>query len=257
MMENERFDIFIAYYGNSENGSERSARELYDYIKQREIYPGKPIRAYFHPVVNPYGRFEDTPLIVARTPMFLLVVDKNIKRTVDGQMIQYRNDGTLSNVFEEVRTFYDSPMHKSYGGDSAAKLFITDGFSCKDGEKLHPLFSGRTALCTKEAVCEWITYFYRNTYISRLYAHYKYLASNCKEDFLNGDWVREAEEIWEYVFDEGIGRTLMIYYIMKADSGSEIAIRKLKHMYDRFSGVDVLEPSTNDILRRIRSKYIF
>lgn len=256
MIENEKFDVFIAYYGNRDTGSESSAHALYEYINNKEIYSGRYIRAYFHPITNPYGRFEDTPLIVARTPMFLLVVDKNIKRTVDGQLARQRNDGSLSNIYEEVRTFHDSPMYKSPGGDSAAKLFITDDFDFKSAECLHPIFSGRTALSTKQEVVEWIGYFYRKTYISRLYTHYKYLANNQIDEFLKGDWVEEAEDIWRCVYDEGIGRTLMIYYIMKADSGNQTAIHRLQLIYKKFNSLSALDSSTRNLLNKIRVKFM-
>ncbi len=256
MIDNEKFDIFIAYYGNKNAGSEGSAHELYEYIKDKEFYPGRAVKAYFHPETNPYGRFEDTPLIVARTPLFLMVVDKNIKRTVDGQLARQRDDGSLSNIYEEVRTFHDSPMYKSPGGDSAAKLYITDDFSFKDAERLHPIFSGRTALSTKTTVWQWITYFYQNTYISRLYNYYKYLASNKKEDFIKGDWSIEAEEIWNYTLNEGLGRTLMIYYIMKVDLGDKECMRKLQAIYHKLTSSSKLDLSTQNILNRIKAKYL-
>ena len=84
--ENDKYDIFIAYYGNAVQGSERKAREIYDYINGAKIGPNKYIHAYFHPAVNPYGNFDETPMIVARTPMFLLVADKNIPTSGDGQL---------------------------------------------------------------------------------------------------------------------------------------------------------------------------
>ena len=256
MIEDEKFDIFIAYYGNKNMGSENSAHDLYDFLKNKEIYSGRTIKAYFHPQTNPYGRFEDTPMIVARTPLFLLVVDKKIKRTVHGQLAGYRNDGSLSNVYEEVRTFHDSPMYKSQGGDLAARLYITDDFSIKEAESLHPIFSGRPALNTKTAVLDWITYFYQNTYVSRLYNYYKYLAKSKKDDFLKGDWSDEAEEIWHYTSDEGIGRTLMIYYIFKSDSGDKEATRKLIDIYYKLVSFPELEMSTQGLLERIKAKYL-
>lgn len=255
MIENEKFDIFIAYYGNKDTGSEKCAHDIYDFLKNKEIFHGRNVRAYFHPETNPYGRFEDTPLIVARTPLFLMVVDKKIKRTVDGQLARQRDDGSLSNIYEEVRTFHDSPMYRSPGGDSASKLYITDDFSFKEAERLHPIFSGRTALNTKTEVLEWITFFYKNTYVSRLYSYYKYLANNKKEEFIKGDWVSEAEEIWNYTLDEGLARTLMIYYIMKSDDGDEESTRRLRFFYDRLISSPRLERSTQNILGKIKVKF--
>ncbi len=256
MTENQKFDIFIAYHGNKNIGSEYKAHELYEYLKNKEIYPGRIIKPYFHPVTNPYGRFEDTPLIVARTPMFVFVVDKSIKMNSDGQLIKHREDGSLSNIYEEVRTFHDSPMYKSIGGDHAAKLFITDDFDFKKAERLHPIFSGRTALNTKEGVLDWITYFYQNPYLERLHTYYKYLANNNKAEFIKGDWVEEAEDVWQYTGNENIGRCLMVYYIMKADSGDRDAVYQLQHMYKKYFCIDKLDESTQNLLKIIREKYL-
>ena len=256
MIQNEKFDIFIAYHGNRTTGSERRAHELYEYIKNKEVFPGKTIKPYFHPETIPYGRFEDTPLIVARTPMFILVVDKNVKRTVDGQICMYREDGSLSNVYEEIRTFHDSPMYKNMGGDQAARLLITDDLGFKEAECLHPIFSGRTALNSNDAVVDWIRYFYQNIYVVRLYNHCKYLATHRQDDFAKGEWVREAEEIWGYTNDENIGRTLMIYHMMAAKSGNRESIRRLRIMYEKYNCMVGLEVSTLNTLDIIRSNFL-
>lgn len=41
MIENEKYDIFIAYHGDKSTGSESSAREIYEYLKGKEIYQGR------------------------------------------------------------------------------------------------------------------------------------------------------------------------------------------------------------------------
>lgn len=254
----EKFDVFIAYYGNRITGSEKEARELYDYLIKMEIFPGRSIRPYFHPVTNPYGRFEDTPLIVARTPMFLFVVDKSIKRTDDGQIICYREDGTLSNIYEEVRTFHDSVYKKNFGGDQAGKLFITDDFNVKDAERLHPVFSGRTALMSKDEVADWIAYFYRNTYLEIIYKNCKYLAENRQEEFEKGYWINEAKTFWDYTHDERIARILMIYCITVLEKDSENKEYKnyLKVLYDHYKLNRNLASNTQKLLEVVRFKYI-
>ena len=78
-------------------------------------------------------------MIVARTPMFVLVVDKNIPTNEDGQLIRHRADGSLGNLFEEVQTFHDS-VYKNHGDKNVAKLFIADSFDFKAAERLHPIF---------------------------------------------------------------------------------------------------------------------
>lgn len=239
--ENDTFDVFIAYYGNRETGSETRAQEIYKRINNVRIGPNKYIRAYFHPAVNPYGSFEETPMIVARTPLFLLVVDKYIPTNSAGQLLKHRQDGTLSNLFEEVRSFHDSVMYKSVGGDMAAKVFIADDMDFKAAECLHPVFSGRLALRTHDEVLQWITHFYSGTYIDRLFRKYEYLAKERRGEFLQGAWVPEAEEVWRTMRSECIGRSLLIYYLYRSwqgDRNAEKQIRVLEREFSEFRNLD-------------------
>jgi hypothetical protein len=249
--ENEKYDIFIAYYGNRENGSEEYARDIYDYINDAPIGPNKYIRAYFHPAVNPYGNFEETPMIVARTPMFLLVADQKIPTNSDGQLLKHREDGMLRNLFEEVRAFHDSHMYKSYGGDSAAKVFIADNMNPKAAERLHTVFSGRTSLNRPAQVMDWITYFYTHTYVERCRKRYEYLALKNPAEFLAGAWVPEAEELWQSLKSESIGRPLLIYYQMTARRGNASARMRIQKMTQEFNEFSRLEPKTIELLNKI------
>lgn len=248
--ENDKYDIFIAYYGNAVQGSEQKAREIYDYINGAKIGPNKYIHAYFHPVVNPYGNFDETPMIVARTPMFLLVADKNIPTSGDGQLPKHREDGTLRNLYEEVRAFHDSAMYKSVGGDTAAKVFLADDMDPKEAERLHTVFSGRTSLNRLGDVLEWITHFYTHTYVGRLRRKYEYMAQTNLPEFLEGDWVREAEDIWRALRSESIGSVLLVYYKIKSRQGDPEARRQVRKLEQEFAAFDRLSPKTLDLLKK-------
>lgn len=76
MLDDEQFDVFLAYYGNSQNGSEDAARNLYNFLCSQKNVNGWPLLVYFHPETKKYGQYGETPRVVARTPMFLLVADK-------------------------------------------------------------------------------------------------------------------------------------------------------------------------------------
>lgn len=104
MLDDEQFDVFLAYYGNSQNGSEDVARNLYNFLHSQKNVNGWPLRVYFHPETKKYGQYGETPRVVARTPMFLLVADKRIPRNDAGQLSKYRENGTLREVYEEVNT---------------------------------------------------------------------------------------------------------------------------------------------------------
>lgn len=254
--EDEKYDIFIAYYGNKLNGSENSARELFEQINNMQLTPNKRIRAYFHPAINPYGSFEETPMIVARTPMFLLVADKNIPTSRAGQLPKQRPDGTLSNLYEEVRTFHDSFMYKTHGGDKAVKVFIADNMSFKAAECLHPVFGGKTALTSCSEVQGWIRDFYLNTYIERLSANYKYLANAKPDEFLQGDWISEAEEVWQAMPDERIGRSLLVYYTIKTQKADASAKKRLSGLYREFYRMSRLDSNTRILLEKVRNLLI-
>ena len=193
-------------------------------------------------------------MIVARTPMFLLVVDKDIPRNPDGQLLRHRSDRTLSNLFEEVRSFQDSAMYKEPGGEQAAKVFITDNMDFKAAERLHPIFSGRTALSSYDQAVQWITHFYTKTYPDRLFEKYEFLARENRDEFLQGAWIAEAEDAWKTLRNERVGRSLLIYYVYKASRGDESARNRLWALEREFSVFRNLEPKTRTILDKLRYK---
>lgn len=250
-LENEEYDVFIAYYGNKDTGSEQYARIIYEFINGAQIAPNKYIRAYFHPAVNPYGNFEDTPMIVARTPLFLLVADKNIPTNAYGQLQKHREDGTLRNLFEEVYAFHVSDMHKGgFGCDQAAKVFIADDMSPKAAERLHTIFGGTISLNRYEDVLNWIRHYFTDTYIERLRRKYEYLAKNKPAEFLDGAWVPEAENAWITLRSQCIGRSLLIYHKMRARQGNTQAKAQIQKIEREFAAFDYLEPRTVELLNR-------
>ncbi len=253
MSQNKKYDLFIAYYGNAEDGSETRARELYHQIQDVQIVPGWHINAYFHPVTNPYGRFEETPMIVARTPMFLLVVDKDIPTSDVGQLLCQREDGSLRNLYEEVRAFHDS-MYKADDRGEAAKLFITDSFDFKAAERLHTIFTGTIALSSARQVLEWIRYFYANNYCDQVYRKCSYLVKRRREEFCAGKWVPEAEKLWRFFRNEQLGRSLLIYHSYYADLGDKTAIGKLRALCREFNDIPLREESTRNVLGVIKEK---
>lgn len=245
------YDVFIAYYGNRVQGSEAAAHAVYEYINNAKIGPGKYIRAYFHPAVNPYGNFEETPLIVSRTPLLLLVADKNIPTNSYGQLLKHREDGSLRNLFEEVRAFHDSAMYKNRDCDMVSKVFISDHMDPKAAEKLHTIFSGTTSFTRCEEVLEWIKYFYTHTYNERLRANYERLAQTNLDEFLRGNWIPEAEAAWRAMRHESVGRCLLIYHGMKVMQGNNYSAREIERLKEEFAAFNRLEPKTLDLLKKV------
>lgn len=254
MQQTEKYDLFIAYYGNAQKGSERQARELYNRIQGMQIAPGKKLRVYFHPATNPYGSFEETPMVVARTPMFLLVADKNIPTNEMGQLRRNRADGTLGNLFEEVQAFHDY-VYRSHGSKDAAKLLITDSMSNKAGERLHTIFGGTNVLNSWQQVEEWIRSVYQKIYCDWVYRECAYLVQNKREDFLSGKWVSEAELLWGLYQDEKLGRTLLTYYSYHADQGRRASLDRLCTLYRELRRIRVRDERTYVVLDGIARKY--
>lgn len=188
-------------------------------------------------------------MIVARTPLFLLVADKNIPTNPDGQLLKRREDGTLGNLFEEVRTFHDSAMFKTEGGDEAAKVFIADDMDCKAAECLHPVFGGKTVLFDHHEVLKWITHFYTHTYADRLYRKYERLQKDNPQAFTQGTWVEEAEEAWAATKNERIGRVLLIYYKIKVRQRFPDALTKVRQLERELSSFAYLEAKTAKLLK--------
>ena len=249
---NGRFDIFIAYYGNSETGSERSAKYIYDLIHNREIFPGKRIQAYFHPETNRNGSFESTPEFVDRTPLFLLVADKNIPRDDNNKLIRHRKNGTRSNLYQEVRTFYSSLMHTGYENscENTAKVYISDNMSPKIAEELHPIFKGTNVVSNEQELLDWIYDFYRNLNPLRVSTECKRMMLEDRDRFLRGAWLDEALEIWNTTRDERIARTLIIYYLTKIDSGDTQVAKPMAILCSEISKRNDLDLKTKTLLTR-------
>ena len=138
----ENFDIFIAYYGNMNKGTEALACDLYDKLQGRVFKNGKKLNVFCFPKTSPNEQFSETPRIVARTPLFLLLVDKDIPVDDNGQIQERHSDRTLRYLYQEMKAFRESEWFKRADDGTAAKLLICDQMSSADVNKLDPMFSG-------------------------------------------------------------------------------------------------------------------
>ena len=159
MPENQRYDVFIAYHGDAHGGTQAQAESLYRQIHGFTTPDGHTVRAYFHPVTNPFGEFEVTPLIAARTPLFLFVAGQGVPVTEDGQL-QLRNEqGILRNIYDEVQSFHNT-QYKQPRGETAARVFAVGGLGTKRAELLHPMFSGKVVFTQPEQVRAWLIHYF-------------------------------------------------------------------------------------------------
>ena len=149
MYTDEVYDVFIAYHGDDKTGSEGVARQVYNEINGKVLYKDRVIKAFFKPESLPYGNFSDTPRIVARTPLFLLVVNKNIPINKSGQIAERDKNGQTKYLFNEIKAFRDSVFNKNAPNGFAAKLLISDDMDFAKANLLDPLFSGTEAFLMK------------------------------------------------------------------------------------------------------------
>lgn len=159
--EEYNFDIFIAYHGDDIRGSQKLASEIYKSINGKLIGDKKIIRAFFKPESLPHGNFSETPRIVARTPLFLLVANKNIPINQDGQIAERSSDGSLKYLYQEIHAFRESEYFKKASTGTAAKLLISDDFEYDKASKLDPMFAGTEVFQTSqynliEKIIDWI-----------------------------------------------------------------------------------------------------
>lgn len=244
----DQYDVFLAYWGDSSKGSQTDAQNLYSLINCMEIGNKRHLKVYFHPETDPFGRFDDTPMIVARTPLFLLVANSNIPRNAQtGQLLSQRDDGTLRNLYEEVETFH-STMFKKLGGKNAAKVFISDSFSPKDAEALHVIFSGTIALQSVESTKRWIIDFFHGTYIECWYRRNKLLS---EKEFEAGKWIKEAEELWQDFKPEVVGRSLLIFYLLNYSKDPSFSRDKVLRLRDELLSIGVRDQKTRDVMNSV------
>ena len=114
----------------------------------------------------------------------------------------------------------------------------------------HTVFSGKTSLNRFETVLDWITHFYTHTYIERLRKKYEYMAQKKLNEFLEGAWVPEAEDVWRSMRSESIGRSLLIYYKMRARQGDYDARIQIQKLEQAFRTFEKLEPKTVQLLNK-------
>lgn len=249
MLEDVRFDIFLAYFGDSRYGSEAAARKLYQYLIRQKNVDGTPLRVYFHPETNRYGQFGDTPIIVQRTPMFLLVANKNIPRNDFGQIPEKREDGSRRELFEEIRAFYTSRIYKEVGSDAnPGRVFISDDMNFMEAEWLHPMFSSKTSFTEYAEVLDWIYTIKRQRLVKKL----QKMAVDDKSGFMRGEWVNEARCFWKRDHNEQIGRSLLVYYIQGAMNGNFAARQAAQNILDILSRCPMLENKTNILVNEAR-----
>ncbi len=85
----------------------------------------------------------------------------------------------------------------------------------------------------------------------------KYLAKNDPERFMIGDWISEAEYVWNLDKNEVVGRSLLLYYYKKTKSGDSSFFSKAKDFYNDLKLIRNCEAKTNQMLNQTRDLFDF
>ena len=188
MLKSDCFDIFLAYHGDAITGTEAAARELYKKINGVQI-KSKKIKAFFKPITLPYGNFSETPRIASRTPLFLLIVNKNIPLNNFGQMAERNDSGNLKYLYQEIKAFRESYFYKKAEDGTAAKLLIVDDFNLDNANVLDPIFSGTPSFKgltdkTIDDILDWISLYCCD------------VVDNLVKDKTEFDWNQNRAKTW-------------------------------------------------------------
>jgi len=101
-------------------------------------------------------------------------------------------------------------------------------------------------------------YFFPMIYTNRaerLYEEVKLLVDD-SHLFLMGNWVDEAEGIWQVCHHEGIGRCLLLFYCEKAFRGDARAHMRAEEIYQVLVSIPYCDTSTQKMLTAIKEKYL-
>ncbi len=189
-MTNHTYDIFIAYHGDRVTGSEAIAEEIYEKLNGWTMRDGSSLRAYFHPKTAPNEKFSETPRVVERTPLFLLVVNKSIPRNESGQLSERTDDGSLRYLYQEINALRESYYFKRAKLGLAAKLLICDEMSFDQAAKLDPVFSGSPAFrYSEEGVVDRI-----KGWIEDAFSDVGHARTSSGEAVI--DWTKERAQTW-------------------------------------------------------------
>ena len=105
-----QWDVFIAYYGGAEKGTQKQAELLFDHLNNQKLINGHELKVYQHTRLNREGSYGITPAIVKNSSIFILLVDSNIPKNKNNALAEFGDTGRKP-LYAEVQAFYRS---KSY-----------------------------------------------------------------------------------------------------------------------------------------------
>lgn len=126
------WDVFIAYHGSyeSKNGSQEKAREIYDFLKEKN-----GINCYFFPECGK-GNFGKTTIESAHSRLFLLVANATIASKLDEVSGEIREGEP---IFEEMNAFYQNQMRSHDCSNNPMRVYCYDGYKDEQADLIFPV----------------------------------------------------------------------------------------------------------------------
>ena len=206
-------DIFIAYHGDLNTGSEKEAKQIFDLLSKMSKSNGFPLDIYFHPITGKGLPFGKTPLISSESSVFLLVANENVGRNSNGQIEEFKN-GERRRLFEEVYAFSESKKYRT-SSFACARVITCGQMPLNEAEKLHYIFNGVSHF-TLESILENSSSFIEllsqllNDDIHEISEIEKTLSINCGQTVEFGHWPPRGDAIVWKCFSDTPTRTLLI-----------------------------------------------
>lgn len=146
--EHDKWDVFIAYYGGAEKGTQTQAEALFDRLNEQPLINGHKLKVYQHTRINAVGSYGITPAIVKNSSIFILLVDSNIPKNENNALLEFDDTGRKP-LYAEVQAFRRS---KSYNIPCLNDLpycpiiVCDDIMTARDAEELDCIFQEKGVL---------------------------------------------------------------------------------------------------------------
>ena len=133
-----KHDIFLAYHGGEDDGgSQKEAARIYKILKNKY---GDSIDVYFHPISS-LNVYHHTPDEVEDSKCFLLVANDKIPVDEKGKIKKDNKNGELSDLWEEVDTFYIEVYKKNpFDCEKLARVIRVGNLDSHKAEKFKKMF---------------------------------------------------------------------------------------------------------------------
>lgn len=139
----EKWDVFIAYHGGVDNGTELYAKELYNRINGTLLSNGHQLKVYQHSTVNENCPFGQTQKDAQNSQVFILLADSRIPTYPGSGAASGEYLGCELVAFDLARDGFPPCLENE---PVCLVIACDDKISNDDAQKLHTMFTGSVIL---------------------------------------------------------------------------------------------------------------